>query len=439
MAERRTRVERPRLTRRQRLIELGKDVLIVLLFLSAAMMAVKTPMLASLGGWMAKPEENIIFEQLHSSEAAVPYQLAVRNSWGLYAVGYDQKLVEEGWAQLTGLLGQALSTAESREKIDDSRWRELLESSGVYCVFQGRIPLDVLGSWLGGEGGPEGEGSELLLAWDGHGVWLAWRDGEQCWAAETKVSWSQQLSPLLRGFNPNGAAFAYTLAESDPLYGQLDPYVLVQLNTFQPRLYSGSSPDLVSNQELLTQFLDVMGFESGGGTAYETSEGLVISERGDRLRVGDDGHVRYHAVDESRYLVPSVEERPTDQEAALAAWKLVNQATSLWKGEGRLILTGLVQDGEDRVITFHSRLDGIPVVMGGTGWAAQFRVSGREITNFTIHLRTYTNQEETIPVPRERLAAAALPSLEREGGRLMLRYLDGHKTSVRAGWVTELP
>lgn len=426
-------------TRKQRLIELGKDLLIVLLSLSTVFLADRISTVSRLDDWIHSPVESAGPEMHRSAEAAAPYLLAVRNEWGLFGTGYEGQLTQESWNQVSGLLGRALSEADQPVSITEPHWRELLEKPGIYCAFQGEIPLEALGAWLGEESRLTGDARELLLAWDGTSAWLAWRDGGNCYAAAAAVSWNSAFSPVLREFSPNGAAFAYTLAESDGLYKNLDPYVLVQMNPPEPPELTGSSPDLLGDRELLRNFLNRMGFESGGDTAYETPEGLALSEGGDRLRVNREGLVLYHAGEESRYPVASAGEVPTRQEAARAAWELAARALSGWKGEGRLVLTGSEPTEKGWLVTLHVRFNGIPIMIGDTGWAAQVRVDGREISYFSIHLRAYTPRDVTTPIPRERLAAAALPSLEREGGRLMLRYIDSHTDTVKAGWVVEFP
>ena len=428
-----------RLTRRQRLKELGKDILILLLSVSAVFLAGRTSMVSQLDRLIHSPVESVRPEVRHSSEAAMPYLLAVRNERGLFGTGYDGQLMGESWEQVSGLLGHALSGADQPISISESHWRELLENPGIYCAFQGEIPLEALGAWLGAESRVTGDARDLVLAWDDGSAWLAWRDGDSCHAVTTDVSWSSELSPVLREFSPNGAAFAYTLSEGEALYENLEPYVLVRMNPAQPLELTGSSPDLLGNREQLRKFLDSMGFESGGVTAYETPEGLALSEGGDRLRVSKEGHVQYHAGEESRYPVASEGESPTRQEAALAAWELATRALSGWKGEGSFVLTGVEPSEKGWLVTLHFRVSGIPVMMHDTGWAARVRTEGRGIADFTINLRTYTVRDTISVVPRERLAAAALPSLEGTGGRLMLSYIDNHTETVRAGWVAEFP
>lgn len=440
MARRNKVPQVPRPRGKGRLIELGKDVLIVALACSALFLAGQTPMVNELRGWMAEPVQTNQPQSRQPEEALEPYLLAVRNERGLYGVAYDEDLVGKAFQLTASLLGEGLATAGTAEKITEGRWRTLLEMPGIYCAFQGRPPLAALSAWLGG--GPEtlaGGAQAALLAWDGSNVWLCWRDGGDYQAARTQVAWTGHLEDVLDEFNPNGAGFAYALAESDGTYAVLDPYVMVSMATPQPIVYSASSPDFVGDAEALDQLLGYLGFQSGGDSAYMTAEGLTISEGTGRLRVSQTGTVVYHAGEDGGYPVASTGSEPTCEEAALAAWDLANQAMSGWKGEGALVLTGAEARAEGWVVSFHYRLDGLPVLVGGSGWAAQFLVKGNEITDFTLNLRSYSNSGATSVVPRELLAAAALGALDGQGGRLTLCYSDANAATVTAGWVAESP
>jgi len=438
MARRKRSPEVARPTGRRRLIELGKDALIVLLTCSAILLAGQTPMASQLRGMVAEPTSTAEPVLRSSREAVVPFAMTVRNELGLYGVSYDEALVDRTFQQLSSLLGEGLATAESVEIITRRQWQTMLERPGIYCAFQGSPPLSVLSAWLGTEeGGLSGGGESLLLAWDGQQVWLCWRDGNAYRRSRTQVAYEDHLETALEEFSPNGAAFAYALAAGDETYAALDGDVLVQVTTPQPAVYHASSPDFVGDGSALEQLLSALGFQSGISSAYETLGDLAINENGDRLRVNSAGRVTFYAGEESRYPVASAGERATAQEAAVCAWDLLNRVAAPWKGEGGFVLTGVRETAEGWRVTFHARLAGTPVSAGDEGWCAQFDVDGARITDFTLTLRTYTAEEATAVLPGERLAAAALRSLPRAGGRLRLRYSDAGGEQVSAGWVAE--
>lgn len=421
---------------RQRLIELGKDVLIVALTCSAVYLAGLTPMMTQLRSWMAPPAPTAQAQPRQARDSVTPYSVAVRNSLGLYGVSYDQTTVERVFSQLSPLIGEALTAASAPESITPAQWQGLLDSEGLYCKFQGEVPLEALAAWLGEGSALTGGAETVVLGRDGESVWLGWQAGDAYYRAPTGLSYPDRVRDTLEDFGPNGAAFAYALRETDNTYDTLDPYVLVTATTQRPMTYAASSPDLMGDADALGTLLEVLGFRSGAGSAYEAAGELAINENGDRLRINTAGRVVFHAGEEERYPVSCVGETAAAQEAALAAWELLNRAVEPWKGESVYVLTGVEAAEKGWQVTFQPRLDGIPVHAGESGWCAQFTVEGRKITDFTLDLRSYISAGTTSLVTSERLAAAALKSQE-SSGQLKLRYTDNGSAAVTAGWVAE--
>lgn len=429
-------------TGRRRFIEIGKDLLIAALTCSALFLAWQTPLATQLRGWVspAAPAEEPVARQ--PKEAVEPYGITARNSMGLYGAIYDSDQVDRAFGELSPLLGEAFATAGTPERTTRRQWQALLEAPGVYCAFQGAPSLQVMSAWLGQEvGSLTGNAQALLLGWDGAQVWLCWREGDSYYRAPTRVLYQGRMDAILEGFSPNGAAFAYTLAQTDPAYEPIDPDVLVPMTVSQPRAYTASAPDLAGDQEALEQLLSALGFQSGVGSAYEAVGGLAINEGGDRLRVSSDGTVIFHAGDEPRYPVPTQLDRPTAEEAATAAWTLLGRAAAPWKGDTTVfVLTGAEETGSGWTVTFHSRLEGVPLRTGTEGWTARFTVAGDRVTDFTLTLRSYAPAgEETTLLPSQRLAAAAMgsESHRQSGRRLTLCYSDTGGGSLTAGWIAE--
>lgn len=423
-------------TSRERLVELGKDLLIVALTCSAIYLTGLTPMMTELRSRMSPPAPSAQAQPRQARESVLPYSVAVRNSLGLYGVSYDQATVERVFSQLSPLLGEALSSASAPESITAAQWRQLLDSEGLYCRFQGQVPLAALGAWLGEGTALTGGAETVALGWDGERLWLGWQEESAYRRASTALSYSDRVRGALEDFGPNGAAFAYTMRETDKTYDALDPYVLVTATTQRPMIYTATSPDLIGDADALGTLLDVLGFRSGAGSAYEAAGELAINENGDRLRINASGRVVFHAGEEERYPVAAAGESPTAAEAALAAWELLNRAVEPWKGESAYVLTGAEQTEKGWKVTFQPRLGGIPVSAGENGWCAKFSVEGRRITDFTIDLRAYTGTGATSLVTSERLAAAALKG-QKSSGQLKLRYTDNGAATVTAGWVAE--
>lgn len=425
---------------KQRLVEVGKDILILLLTCSALFLAWQTPLVNQFRGLVSPPAEGARPAAGLPKEAVEPYGVTARNSKGLYGTVYHGTQTARTFEQISPLLEEGFATAGASERITRRQWQGHLEEPGVYCVFQGAPPLNILGAWLGeGEGTFEGNAQALLLSWDGGRVWLSWRDGESYYRCPTQVAYEGHMDSILESFDPNGAAFAYSLAQTDRAYASVDPDTLIPMTFSQPREYTASTPDLVGNRETLEQLLSTLGFSSGVGSAYEVSGGLAINEGGDRLRVSSDGTVVFHAGDEVRYPVASLGERPTAEEAAMAAWLLLDQAVTAWKGETDYVLTGVEETPEGWQVTFHCCLEGIPLRVGTEGWCASFTVAGQALRDFTLTLRSYTPTGEAVLLPGPRLAAAAMgsQSYRDSGKRLILCYHDTGAAILSAGWTAE--
>lgn len=422
-------------TLRQRLIELGKDLLILLLTCSAVFLAFQLPVSPQLGLLSPSGGETSQTAGHRGEDAVTPYAVALRSPMGLYGVSYDEAAVERVFSQLSPLLGRALAGAGAPETITRRAWEERLEGLGAYCAFQGSPSLSALQTLLGqGEGTLTGSAQSILLSLDGGELSLCWRQGDRFYRAPVEGDWAEQLEFLLAQFSPNGAAFAYALAREDGAYDRLDPDVLVSMTTPQPQLCTVTSPDFTGDTAALETLLAALGFQSGVNSAYQAAGDLAINENGDRLRVSTDGKVVFHAGGDSRYPVSSQGEEATAGEALQAAWELLGQAAAPWQREGSFVLTGCEESEEGWLFTFQGRLAGLPVLTGEEGWCARFLVDGREIKSFTLLLHSYVFAGEGPLIPPERLAAAALESLPEATGSLVLCYTD-HAGTLTAGWM----
>lgn len=421
-------------TGRRRLIELGKDLLILLLACSSVLLAARTPMFRQLRGWAIPAPPRQPVEARPGVEALLPYALAVRNDMGLYGISYDPSQLSRAFDTLLPFLTEALSTAQQPQSATQRQWAAMLDLPGAYFLFQGSVPLDTLAVWSAGAGGPQGQAQALVLCRDGSQVRLGWRDGDNYYQAAALASYEGRLDNALDSFAPNGAAFAGTLAASDEAYAALEPWVLIPLTTPQPREYTVAAPDLVSDASSLDALLRALGFQSTAGSAYRVGEELAVTEGGGRVRVDAAGRVVYHAGEENRFPVACAGQTPTQEEAARAAWELLERAMAPWKAGESFLLTGIEKTSDGWSVAFSSRLEGIPVLTGQEGWCGEFTVTNRSISGFTLHLRSYTATDRFPLLPGQRLAAAALGALSKGSGRLALCYQDQGNGVLTPGW-----
>lgn len=103
-------------------------------------------------------------------------------------------------------------------------------------------------------------------------------------------------------------------------------------------------------------------------------------------------------------------------------------------GDARLYLLSVQEEEDSWRVRFGYRLEGSAVYLYDEGWAAEFLVQGGYITDFTLHLRSYTaDGNHTLLLPIDK-AAAMLPDLTREKRELVIQYRDSGGQTVIPGW-----
>ena len=147
--------------KKRRALEIGKDVLIVLLACSALWLAAHTQLGRPLHALIREeePRASSGYEQGEiRAEAALPMAMAVNipgemagpdgeTALARYGVQYDQEGCQTLFQQVAGPLVEALSSAGAPERITREQWEEVLHATpGVYMDFQGDIPMRVLSS-----------------------------------------------------------------------------------------------------------------------------------------------------------------------------------------------------------------------------------------------------------------------------------------------------
>ncbi len=432
--------------KRARLIEAGKDVLIVLLTCSAVFLALHTPLAGVVreeaGGSQARPTEN----QMKGS-MIWPARL-VLSSWNgesmaRFGVQYDQTISDQCFQSVASLLREALGGMERPEQVDEKVWRQALSgTSSLYFDLLGEMPLSVLSTWFSGaDNGLEGTVRRLLLAREGDHVTLYYRDTEDgtYYASRAGVVTPDQLDNALQGVVDNGAAFAFELEQ----YSGLDGETLILTDRPRPRIYTAANPmegegttDRVDRDSRLAALLQALSFPASSYT-YSGVDQVILSGN-DALRISGDGVVRYTAEgDRSRYLIPSQHGQPALPEIAQACRQLVSGAVEPLMGAARIYLREIRQDKEGWQLEFGYSLDGVRVELEGGGSAAQFQVRGNEITQFTIRLRSYTETDSRGVVLPEEQAMAAMEAMDRRGSELSLAYYDTGGETVTAGWTAE--
>lgn len=426
-----------RQSRRRRAVELAKDVLIVLLTISALWLITQARVLGPLFQ-ETSPAPDARETQDGSQADARPLRITANlpgeGRTGRYGAQYDQEAVDVLFQQVAGLLVETLSSAGTPEEVSRSRWEEALTAvPGVCLDFQGELPLSVLTGWLVGEDtGSQALVRRLVLTAWGDGVALYYRDGRDggYYRCLSEVANSRHLSEALAAFQDNGAYYAF---ESER-YGWMDPDTLILEAALAPAVYQVRNP-VAGGQSALERVMEELGLPVGSASFYAAGDEQVARIGGNNLRLSARGVLEYHAEeDEGLFPISTQGEEPTLFEAVEACRQLAAGGIGINAGQARLYVASVDEtEGNGLEVSFDYCLDGVPVRLS-EGAAAWFLVENGQITRFELRYRSYTDSGETsavLPIPQ---AAAAMEALDLEGGELALIYNDAGGETVSASW-----
>lgn len=416
---------------KRRLIEWGKDVLIVLLTVSAVWLLTMTPLVQDSGLLdLLAPRESpgVGAGGVRQGTAMLPVRLAITGEGGRCGVQYDEVRLEELFSPLGALLGDALASAETPQTLSEGDWQRYLRGTGIYFDFGGGVPLSALERWLQGPGNGALTGSArrvLLCAGTDDQVLLCWQeaDGGGFFTCRTGLTQTLHLEPAAEGAASNGAYFAF---EDQELSRRLAPYTLITEGGERGTEYTVSAPLAVEGSTAAV--LSALSFSSQDHAPV--SGGEVYVDGGDRLVVNANGTVTYRAAQGEKYPAG-----PALADGVDAARTLAEAALGPMCGEARLYLMS-AQEVEGAVrVRFGYLLDGCAVYLGSEGWAAEFWIWDGCVTQFTLRFRSYAaSGGETLLLPVDK-AAAMLPDLTWERRELVIQYRDGGGTEVVPGWI----
>ena len=203
-----------RKSKHARLLELGKDVLIVLLACSAVWLTTRVQRTGSLGDLLADtPQEGQGQTQAPGQmEMVRPVRMAAVGRSGettiRYGAQYDQQSTDALFQQVANLLVEALSDGGEMSPVSQWEWRTALTSPpSLYFDLMEGVPLSVLTGWLTGEStGGEVFVRRLALAASRGQVFLYYQDEEsgQFYAGPVDVISVSRLESAVSGLSDKG-------------------------------------------------------------------------------------------------------------------------------------------------------------------------------------------------------------------------------------------
>ena len=422
--------------RRKKWLELGKDVLIVLLSLTLVVLTIlalpartvtDTPWLAALvrpfASVMGLSQGELLDTPMADTGsvtgASQPIAISVRNPAGRTSFQYDFSALDAAFEQFGAALGQALETAETPERTTALRVQTALGKTSVAFCYPGAIACELAASWLHVETALDAEARLFILESDGTDVTLC-LVGDELFSCRTQLS-AESLEQLLQSCTPDGSFFAFE--DTAGRFSGVQALSLLPARMPEIRAVQTANPcdarfsDTLASTLGFNPYGDARYTDDAGNTTYtETGYALSIEASG-RLELRSDGSA-------SRFQAPSTDAA----ELVESARSLLSTMTSGVLSDARLYLTELRQDGAESVCTFDYCLGGLPVVLS-EGHAAEVRFSGASIVQVKLLLRTYTLTTQTLSVLPPAQAAAILP----EGSGMRLVYSDSG-SGVTAGW-----
>ena len=434
-------------------VEWGKNILIAALSLSALYLSFQTLI------YPLAPREESLLGDLHSlfssedgsqtspadasslADLTRPVRIAVTTQDGRYGVQYNVGVTDDIYEDTASLLAECLLRAGTPQRATAAQWRQALERVGIYYDFLGDVPLSVLATGLGQEADHSQltqSARRLLLTDDGEGGILLW-----FWDSASDLPYQCQTSSVLQSsleqttarYLPNGAVFAF---QSGGSYGRLSDQQLFVSETPTLPVYAAANP-LTADSDLADSLLRAVGMNPH--SLFTASDGTQVARDGScTIRVTPSGTVQFTSdTDNSapRLPISASGATATAAEAVDAAYALLSSLLLPTAGDARIYLSACdaVADGAWD-ICFDYSLSGAQVKLAGSDCAAHFSVKGRQITQFSLCLRTYTATDQTSALLPEPQAVAALLALNGTDQELLAAYLDTYEDRVSAGWIT---
>ena len=421
---------------KHRRLEIGKDLLIVLLVLVNLVLAImclprktltETKWLAGalrpFAGLFGLNEAELTYTLPSSGNtitgAAQPVLISLNTEAGRQSAQYSFDALDELYSQYGSLLAQALESGAALQSSTRAAFnRALLGQSAVFC-YPGAVSPEVVGAWLNVRA-PSGAAAQwYLLAAEPDGIAL-YLLGEDCQVLHTGLS-SDALTQQLQTVIPDGSSFAIE-ADGAP-YAALDPLSLVSASSAAVHDAAGSNP---CDARFISTLATKIGINPYGDARFVDNDGTTsFTETGLSLRVSAQGNILLQIQQEDARFQSASSSASDRIEAARS---LLSELTGGQYGEARVYLQSYTEQDGEAVCTFGYYLSGIAVQAQEGG--IEIRFSGRQITRASVLCRSYSQQTQTAALLPAAQAAACLP----KGGTLRLLYAEDAAGQLHAGW-----
>ena len=416
----------------RRHIDRLENVIIVILVCTALFLIQQTGMFRNLTARGAGTTVEASFTGVQNTALSrqAPVALLIQTTSGRYGVQYDQDTVEGLYDNgLSTILTTAMDHVEGVKATTQEDWENTI-TQGDHWVF-----YDFLYDVAFTSQDSEGEGSArrfLISGRNGRADAIRYYNEKTgtYYVGQLRET-SLSLPEAQEGLTPSGGQLAF---EDPDLAEILDPNTLVLPQAPACRVYTVSNPLADWNSETRNDLLEALDFNLRAAAVYQTSDGLVVQEGSDTLRLQKNGKLTFHAAESGPARFQALSAREKDLQ--IQAESILNTVAQPRLGEGRLVCQS-VQTQEDGsvVLQYACLLGGSQVQLWDEGWMAKFAFEGANLSSFVLYLRAYEGTEETSQTLPVRQAAAAVSAMGQQGKDLQLSYLDdGSTDTLTAQW-----
>lgn len=412
---------------RAKLIDRAKNFAILLLSLSAVLLLLR---ITIRGGQPASREPGTTLPTSYGSAATPVFLLLTGEDGSHYALKYDNDGKQRLSAQFSAYLGEALGSAETLTELSAEDFRTALKGVGVFFDYLYPQPLEIIAAGLGTEVTDAMAGKtarRLFLSGVEDKLLLCFID------SDTGRIYSSSLSPSFSSLRervsqfPLGSAeFAFEL---DGEYEELDPYFIFSHEAAQLRAATAANPlrEIDFSSQILRQF----GMNPATASQYPEVDGSAVYVDGEKsLRIGVSGRIVFSAQ-EKALRVSGEGETPTANELISFCHGIVQNTLAQQSGEGGLVFSGLRHKGSASTVSFLYYLNGVPVMLPGDEYAANFQIVDGSLVRAEIYFRNYSFSDNNLSAIPEKQAAALAKA---EGGEPVLMYRD-NLDAVSCGWI----
>ena len=424
------------MSKSKRAIEWVKTALIVLLTVSALLLAWRTGLFSdylasvTIFGSFAELVRGTSGSTEPSGaaikEAARPMTIVVTNEdGGRLGVRYDTDERDAVYEMTSSILGEALGSASTPVEINEEEWRLALSGAGVYFEYITPVRLSFLDGWLDAvlpEAVKDVALRRIFIAFGDDRSKLYYQDHEngRFYGADTASAAGKAQG--LEIFSTNGALFAYETGISGSTQA---PYMLLMPGNEHPDVKSAS---VGSSEQLLELVLPVFGHRNESTTTYQSDGALVCFGTQFNVRVYADGRVVYRRTD--------IDGLQSEEEAAISDGEIIEQARAIAAdsigracGSANAAFEAFESEGDTASVFFAYHIAGGRVCLSEETYAARVSFTSGMVTEAEMNFRNFAFTDEYTRLLPEKQALAAA------GGEFILCYSDTGTDILRPDWV----